>query len=481
MAIYDWEKWMSPSTKETVKRAQMTMGYTPSKTSTGGQSTLSPYGWGKTTVASPTQQYTGSVGGQKAALFPDLTKQTTAETAGIYNTSAQMAQTNPFAQAWENLTSGFQSLVSQQSKPFWEVQPAQADTAKKTMEDYQQEGWKVSTPYMPPPEYFTSDEHFIESAEKGTIGNLFTTEHGMTEQGIKALSDKMAGNKMVYAGLTSIINQGNIPDTMQKYINDADLTQIIGLASQNDIALPEINPDRLNSIDNEATLATLQNAGYEMTSLYDSVDKYLRDWEQQNGINILIDKGQLSKLNYESLSELMENLNLLAQSPDEMEDLQNLQKSLTLSLTSKTITPKGKMLYSTAQWKSVGGMTQTEYNKQQTSKQEEDYWSAESVAERNRRREESTEWSRAKELEGWNAFYNTMNALKMTPDMDNYFNNPTTFNDLRRQWEASNAGLSWEQWLSQYNFKGVWDKLDPRMRGERPSTFAPRMTGVSEL
>jgi hypothetical protein len=455
VAIYNWEDWMSENTKSVVKNVQKQYNYTP---------------------PTPVQQYTGSVGGKISASYPDLSKQTPTETAGVYKTSTQIAQENPFEKAWETLNSGFQSLLS--TKPFWEPQKVQAETSKKTMEDYQQEGFKTTTPFMPSPDYLADIDRQIE---QGTIQNMFTTQYGMTEQGINKIASQMEGNQMVYAGLSTLLNQGSIPDNMQNYITDNDLSSIVNMAAQNNINLPEINPERLSKLRDEGTIATFQNAGYEMTGLYDSVDKYLRDWESENGVDILITKDQLSKLNYESLSELMENLNLLGQSPDEMEDLRNLDKSLTLSLTSKSMTPKGKMLYTTAQWKSVGGMTQSEYNKLQSQQEENDYWSSTSINERNRRREESYEWSKAKDLEGWDAFYKTMNDLKLTPDMDNYFNNPTMFNDLRRQWETSGTNLSWEQWLAQYDFKGTWNKLSPRDRGERPSTFAPRMTGVSEL
>lgn len=107
------------------------------------------------------------------------------------------------------------------------------------------------------------------------------------------------------------------------------------------------------------------------------------------------------------------------------------------------------------------------------------YWSAEAVANRNQQREESAAWSEQKDLEGWAEYYANLDSLKMNPLIDNYFESPTQFAELRRRWQTSGSGMAWGDWLKQYDFKGEWYMRSPSDRGERPAVFAPRMRSTS--
>ena len=98
------------------------------------------------------------------------------------------------------------------------------------------------------------------------------------------------------------------------------------------------------------------------------------------------------------------------------------------------------------------------------------------VQNRERQREESQAAQREYELEGWAEIYSVLDNMKLTPIMDEYFRQPGKFAELRRMWETQGAGVSWEQWLRNYDFKGEWFKKSPYERGERPAAFAPRMT-----
>jgi len=111
------------------------------------------------------------------------------------------------------------------------------------------------------------------------------------------------------------------------------------------------------------------------------------------------------------------------------------------------------------------------------SAQYEEYWLPENVEQRNLQREESAAYQEQKNLEGYKEFYAFLDNSKLPAAEDQYFRN--NFAELRRLWQTSDLGLTWDAWLAQYDFSGEWYKKSPYQRGERPAVFAPRMRTVS--
>jgi len=91
----------------------------------------------------------------------------------------------------------------------------------------------------------------------------------------------------------------------------------------------------------------------------------------------------------------------------------------------------------------------------------EHYWSADAVAQRKAERDESYAYSREKDNEGWSEYYATLDSMKINADANEYWSQPGKFAELRRKWETSDSGLSWDAWLKQFDFEGEWYKLPP--------------------
>jgi hypothetical protein len=158
----------------------------------------------------------------------------------------------------------------------------------------------------------------------------------------------------------------------------------------------------------------------------------------------------------------------------------NGQLALNISEQDVSQNYKGELVYSASWLPSFppdSGLKQSE--KQQYIEQQQFYndyyWSDEAVEQRQKEREEWDEYQRAKDLEGWKEYYSTLDAMRLYPDANEYWNNPSKFAELRRMWETSGAGLSWEAWLQQFDFEGEWYAKAPSERGEKKYIYSPRM------
>jgi hypothetical protein len=103
------------------------------------------------------------------------------------------------------------------------------------------------------------------------------------------------------------------------------------------------------------------------------------------------------------------------------------------------------------------------------------YWSDEATQQRQKEREESYDFQQEKDLEGWKEYYAALDAMKLYPDASEYWSQAGKFAELRRKWETSDSGLTWEAWLGQFDFEGEWYALPPVERGEKPYIYSPRM------
>jgi hypothetical protein len=452
-----------------------------------------------------TNEFTGALGGTLYANQPQLNG---------YGTNP--VQNNTFTQTIADWTKGISSiwdnLISPQTaqkgfQPLWEPQQVGALGGGELPFDKgsfgeggMSGGFKVSKPFQPTEGFGTSTKvvedslspYVTPTERQNRIKNVF--EQG-TPEGIGTLLNEInrkgTGSKPLIIGNKEAINylQAMLPKTG----SEETLMAVIGAAIKRDIPL-NVPPAQLDSIKDGRTLVQLYDSGYKAPKVITAIQQGFTSAVHQASEIVGKDISPYTKFTAAQL---------LGMKSADIENAMDELKNITKKEWQAIIESKGEVKLNTKVtgydvfnkpilgfqgWSLMAGILTKEEKKvaKKTADEEarqaekEVYWSQEEVADRNARRQESADWSKAQSLEGWKEFYAVFDKLKLSPPMDNYFNNPTMFAELRRMWETSGGGQSWEAWLSSYDFEGEFGKLTPPQRGERPAAFAPRMKTVSK-
>lgn len=107
------------------------------------------------------------------------------------------------------------------------------------------------------------------------------------------------------------------------------------------------------------------------------------------------------------------------------------------------------------------------------------YWSPKEVANREKVREESRKSAKEYELRGWDTYFDFLDDAQLSPDANEYWNNPARLQELRSRWEAAGKKVSWMTFLKNYDLKGEFATKTYRERMGTAARMAPRMKGVS--
>ena len=121
---------------------------------------------------------------------------------------------------------------------------------------------------------------------------------------------------------------------------------------------------------------------------------------------------------------------------------------------------------------------QKQYDESQ-QREMEAYWSSEQVANREKKREEDRKSSSEYGLRGWDTYFDFLDDSQLSPDANEYWDNPARLAELRSRWEAAGKKESWLTFLKNYDLKGEFATKTYRERMGTAAKFAPRMRGVS--
>lgn len=113
------------------------------------------------------------------------------------------------------------------------------------------------------------------------------------------------------------------------------------------------------------------------------------------------------------------------------------------------------------------------------ARQQEHYWSPEQVADREKVREESRESAKAHELRGWDTYFDLLDDLQLSPDANEYWDDPARLRELRDKWEAGGKKGAWMTYLKNYDMKGEFASKTYRERMGTAARMAPRMRTAS--
>ncbi len=255
---------------------------------------------------------------------------------------------------------------------------------------------------------------------------------------------------------------GYNPDKLPKSISDAYLDAI---------------PPK-----NELAMAQLWDLGYKGTKLTKDTNDVLTKFNTMSQGKVSFNPEQLNGVKYMNMKALVSYLQQMPQ--EQWQKLAENNGRMVLKTTQTGFDALGNPVFN-AVWDTVyppdSKLTQSDKDKwiDQQRFQYEWYWSPEAVAQRQKEREESWEFSHQKELEGWGSYYNFLDAKKMYPDMNDFYKSPAMFAELRRRWETTGGGVDWETWLANYDFDENWYTKRPTERGEKPSYYKSRIRRVS--
>jgi hypothetical protein len=262
-------------------------------------------------------------------------------------------------------------------------------------------------------------------------------------------------------------------------LQDASLGKVITqVASQDPTKLPPtISQERLDAMVRGPDFATLYDTGYRSKTYQDEVTAGIQQ-AQSNGAQITYDPETLNSLTYANIEGLKSQLTQM--SPAQWQTIVENGGQITLKTEFWKFNAKGEAINKGSwdiDYPPQSAMTQSEKDRyiDQQKFYDEWYWSDEATAQRQKERDESYAYSQEKANEGWAEYYATLDAMKLYPDANDYWEQPGKFAELRRQWETSGSGLSWDAWLQQFDFEGEWYAKPPQERGEKKYIYSPRM------
>jgi hypothetical protein len=262
-------------------------------------------------------------------------------------------------------------------------------------------------------------------------------------------------------------------------LQDKSLGKVITqVASQDPTKLPPtISQERLDAMVRGPDFATLYDTGYRSQAYQNEVTVGIQQ-VQSTGAQITYDPASLNSLTYANIEGLKAELAQI--SPAQWQTIVDGNGQITLKSEFWKFNERGETI-NKASW-DIDYPPQSEM---QQSEQEryidqqrfynEWYWSDEATAQRQKEREESYEYYQEKDLEGWKEYYAILDTMKLYPDASEYWSQAGKFAELRRKWETSGAGMTWDVWLQQFDFEGEWYALPPQERGEKKYIYSPRM------
>jgi hypothetical protein len=281
------------------------------------------------------------------------------------------------------------------------------------------------------------------------------------------------------AVVTEMLMRDKYDQKWVETLQDKSLGKVITqVASQDPTKLPPtISQERLDAMVRGPDFATLYDTGYRSQAYQDEVTTGIQQ-AQSTGAQITYDPVSLNSLTYANIEGLRAELAQI--SPAQWQTIVEGNGQITLKTEFWKFNEKGETINK--------GSWDIDYPPQSEMKQSEKeryidqqefynewYWSDEATAQRQKEREESYEYYQEKDLEGWKEYYAALDAMKLYPDASEYWSQAGKFAELRRKWETSGAGLSWDAWLQQFDFEGEWYALPPQERVEKPYIYSPRM------
>jgi len=337
------------------------------------------------------------------------------------------------------------------------------------------------------PDYFAvgADMEKQGKVEKGTtmervVGGI--QEGKITPENVSKAPEQQLGVNL------SLVEHGEVRPEFYEAQNDTNLSQFAKEIGDNARYVP-ISDERLDAMEDEASIASLWDTGYKAPKVVNYISSVFEQFSNESSIPLwgADDPDKLKSIDYESLMNSGRELSEM--SPNEMQKM--VDNGTTMRLETRQTNKYdsfGNPVF-TASW-----AKDVPYQPPQKSQAQSDtdywndwdidvkrYWDSREVADRNKRREESWEWSHNKELEGWGEFYSALDVLKMTPFMNEWASSPAVFNELRRIWETTAKGQKWTDFLKGYDFMAKWFEQRPEARGEKPTAFSPMLTGASQL
>ena len=262
-------------------------------------------------------------------------------------------------------------------------------------------------------------------------------------------------------------------------LQDASLGKVITqVASQDPTKLPPtISQERLDAMERGPDFATLYDTGYRSQAYQDEASIIVQQ-AQGAGAQITYDPEALNNLTYANIEGLKQELAQM--SPAQWQTIVENGGQITLKTEFWKFNAKGETINKGSwdiDYPPQSEMVQSEKDQYIDQQQfyNEWYWSDESIDQRQKEREESYEYYHEKDLEGWKEYYAALDAMKLYPDAYEYWSQAGKFAELRRKWETSDSGLTWEAWLGQFDFEGEWYALPPEERGEKKYVYSPRM------
>lgn len=264
-------------------------------------------------------------------------------------------------------------------------------------------------------------------------------------------------------------------------MNDDSIGTVVSRVGQSapDKLPPDISQERLDAVQSPIDFGILYDSGYR-SEAYQQDFVSMTQQLQSAGIPVEYDPAILNNLTYANIEGLKQWIQ--SQPSAFWQKLADNGGQLYLNISEQNVKQnyKGELLYS-ASWAAAyapeSGLTE-DYKQQYIEQQRfynEYYWSDEAIAQREKEREEWDEYQRAKDLEGWKEYYSILDTMRLYPDANEYWSDPSKFAELRRMWETSDSGLTWEAWLQQFDFEGEWYAKAPQERGERAYLYSPRM------
>lgn len=268
--------------------------------------------------------------------------------------------------------------------------------------------------------------------------------------------------------------------------NLAEFAQSLG----RDVMNVPISDQRLNAVQDEKSLASLWDTGYKAPKVTGYISSVFIQFAQESNIPIwgTDNPEKLKAIKYQSLIDAAHDLTGEGKySPADFQRMIDDGKTMRLETSYSGEDQFGNSTFS-ASWNTdvpyeppkKKSETEAEYwTNWQTDT--DHYWDQRTVDQRNAQREESWEWSNNKSLEGWSEYYSALDSLKMAPFMNEWASSTAMFNELRQKWQTVGKGQSWTDFLKGYDFFSQWFAQRPEARGEKPTAFAPILTGTSRL